>query len=94
MEIFVYRSSRRAETYIYLPRKEDFSDLPEGLTRALGALEFALSFDLTPERRLARVDAGQVQQRLRDDGYFIQHPPAVDDFESLYDPDSGPIAGR
>ena len=32
----VYRSSRRADTYVYLPRQDDFAGLPKGLMRMLG----------------------------------------------------------
>lgn len=86
MQLFVYRSTRRVETYVYLPRKDDFSDLPVDIAKALGRLEFALSFELTPERRLARVDADAVREAIRANGFFLQLPPKVDDLDALYDP--------
>ena len=75
MRCHVYRSSWRPGTYVYLPRKDDFTELPEGLARALGRLEFALEFDITPERRLARGDAPTVLANLESQGYHLQLPP-------------------
>jgi len=75
MRCYVYRSSRRADTYVYLPRQDDFSELPEGLRSALGRLEFALEFDLTPERRLAREDPATVLANLESQGFHLQLPP-------------------
>jgi uncharacterized protein YcgL (UPF0745 family) len=74
MQCYVYRSRRRAETYVYLPRKDDFSDLPEALVELLGRLELALELDLTPDRRLAREDPGQVLESLRERGFHLQMP--------------------
>jgi uncharacterized protein len=73
---YVYRSSRRADTYVYVPRQDDFAGLPEGLMRMLGRLEFALEFELTPGRRLAREDTAAVQANLELQGFDLQLPPA------------------
>ncbi len=75
MQCFVYRSSRKADTYVYLPRRDDFSDIPEELLRILGRLEFALEFELTPERKLAQEDPEQVLRSLQERGFHLQMPP-------------------
>jgi len=75
MQCFVYRSSRKADTYVYLPRRDDFSDIPEELMRILGRLEFALEFELTPERKLAQEDPVQVLRSLEERGFHLQMPP-------------------
>ncbi|HHJ12638.1 MAG TPA: YcgL domain-containing protein [Chromatiales bacterium] len=75
MQCFVYRSSRKADTYVYLPRRDDFSDIPEELMRILGRLEFALEFELTPERKLAQEDPVQVLRSLQERGFHLQMPP-------------------
>ncbi|MFN4262564.1 MAG: YcgL domain-containing protein [Thioalkalivibrionaceae bacterium] len=86
MKVFVYRATRRAEMFVYLLKQDDFSVLPEELLRAVGKLEPALSFDLTAGRKLARVDAETARQALKDQGYFVQLPPQVEDYDALYDP--------
>ena len=78
MRCYVYRSSRRADTYVYLPRKDDFTELPEGLVRALGRLDLAMEFELTPDRRLAREDPARVLTNLESQGFHLQLPPPED----------------
>ncbi|WP_018865499.1 MULTISPECIES: YcgL domain-containing protein [unclassified Thioalkalivibrio] len=79
MQCYVYRATRRADTYVYFPEKDDFSDLPEGVMRALGTLEFALEFDLTPERTLAQEDPQKVLANLEEQGFHLQFPPPEDE---------------
>ncbi|MBS3800627.1 MAG: YcgL domain-containing protein [Thioalkalivibrio sp.] len=81
MRCYVYRATRRADTYVYLPEKDEFSELPEGLTRALGRLEFALEFELTPERTLAQEDPQRVLANLDEQGFHLQFPPSEQDRE-------------
>jgi uncharacterized protein YcgL (UPF0745 family) len=40
-----------------------------------GTPEFALEFELTPERRLAREDPRQVLANLHERGFHLQMPP-------------------
>lgn len=79
MQVFVYRSSRKPDTYVYLAQRDAFAALPEPLLASLGRLEFALEFALTPERRLAREDAQAVRRNLATQGFHLQMPPPVDD---------------
>jgi uncharacterized protein len=74
MQCFVYRSRRRRDTYLYLPAKGEFSRLPTGLMKLFGPPEFALDFELTPDRRLAAADARQVIKSLQVQGYYLQMP--------------------
>lgn len=76
MKCYVYRSRRRADAYLYLPRQDDFSEVPDALMRLFGAADLALEFELTPERRLAQADAVQVLGNLRGQGFHLQMPPA------------------
>ncbi len=76
MECTVYRSRRKRETYLYLPRESDPAEvLPESLLHLLGVLDPVMDLTLTPERRLARADAAVVMAALEDEGYYLQLPP-------------------
>ena len=79
MQCYVYRATKRADTYVYLPEKDDFSELPEGVVRALGRLEFAPEFELTPERTLAQEDPQKVLANLDEQGFHLQFPPPEED---------------
>jgi uncharacterized protein YcgL (UPF0745 family) len=72
MQCFVYRSPRKRDTYLFLPSKDKFSQLPSGLMKVFGQPEFALEFELTPQRKLAAADAGQVIANLQAQGYYLQ----------------------
>jgi len=71
----VYRSGKKAETYLYLAHDRDFDDLPEALRQAFGEPHFVMHLRLSPERRLARVGVEQVLEALAGEGYFLQLPP-------------------
>lgn len=78
MHAYVYKSQRKADTYVYLAALDDFDRLPEPLRTQLGALEFVLDVALTPDRRLAREDAAVVRENLALRGFHLQFPPAID----------------
>jgi uncharacterized protein YcgL (UPF0745 family) len=71
----VYRSDKKAETYLYLAQDLAFDDLPAELRQAFGEPAFVMQLKLNAERRLARVDAGQVLEQLETHGYYLQLPP-------------------
>lgn len=75
MQAYVYKSQRKAETYVYLAARDDFQAIPQALHGQLGELAFVLEVALTPERKLARGDAEVVRQNLSAHGFHIQFPP-------------------
>lgn len=78
MHAYVYKSLRKADTYVYLAERDGFDALPAAVRETLGAMEFVLDVPLPPERRLARVDARQVREALATRGFFLQVPPPPD----------------
>ncbi len=79
MQAYVYKSARKADTYLYLAARDDFARLPEPLRTQLGRLEFVLEVALTPERRLAQEDPAVVRGNLAARGFHLQFPPSVAD---------------
>lgn len=75
MHAYVYKSSRKADTYVYLRERDRFALLPEPLRDGLGALVFVLEVALTPQRKLARADAAVVRTHLAERGFHVQMPP-------------------
>ncbi|MGN6513352.1 MAG: YcgL domain-containing protein [Lysobacteraceae bacterium] len=72
----VYKSLKRADTYVYLARRDDFASVPEPLRASLGPLHHVLDVELTPGRRLAREDAATVRGNLAARGFHLQFPPS------------------
>lgn len=70
----VFRSGRKAETYLYLAQGLSFDDLPLELRRTFGEPVFVMQLKLSADRRLARVDVRQVLEQLMSNGFFLQMP--------------------
>ncbi len=77
MHAYVYKSQRKADTYVYLAEREGFDRLPEPLRTQLGPLAFVLAVELTPQRKLAREDAAAVRANLVARGFHLQFPPSL-----------------
>ena len=75
MKCFVYRSRKRNNTYVYLRERDAFAVLPADLAPGIGALDFVMELELTPERRLATQDPARVLQNLAEFGFHVQFPP-------------------
>lgn len=75
MQAYVYKSLRKADTYVFLSARDDFARLPEPVAQQLGALQFVLEVELAPGRKLARADAATVRENLAGRGFHIQFPP-------------------
>ncbi len=75
MEVEVYKSRRRPDTYLLVQAEEGLSRVPEELTIHFGEAELSFRFTLTEERRLARIDPVELRSRLVQTGYWLQIPP-------------------
>ena len=79
MHAFVYKSLKKADTYVYLAARDDFARLPDPLRSQLGPLQFVLDVALDEGRKLAREDAGVVRTNLATRGFHLQFPPTQPD---------------
>lgn len=77
MPVFVYKSQRKLDTYLYLPTAEAFAALPEAVAKPLQPWQFVLQFELDGKRTLPRVDAALLQRNLSEQGFHLQFPPSV-----------------
>ena len=82
MQAYVYKSQRKADTFVYLAARDDFERIPESLRTPLGELIFVLEVALTPERKLARENTETVRQNLASRGFHLQFPPQIFDLQN------------
>ncbi len=75
LTVWIYKGTRRAETYLYVPEENDFQRVPQDLLDALGTLELVMQLELDEGRRLARVDAREIMKGVSQVGYFLQLAP-------------------
>ncbi|PNS08565.1 YcgL domain-containing protein [Solilutibacter silvestris] len=77
MRAHVYKSTRKANTYVYLAARDGGEALPEALRSQLGPLTFVLETELTPQRKLARESTEEVMANLAGHGFHLQMPMTV-----------------
>ena len=75
IEVQVFRSARKADTYLFLPVGDSYDDLPDALREHFGDATAFLSFWLHEERFLAQADPLQVLSSIREQGFYLQLPP-------------------
>jgi len=73
----VYRSDKKAETYLYLSDEMDFKDLPQELQDRFGEPFLVMPLELSEDSKLARVDVGKVLESLAECGFYLQLPPKL-----------------
>jgi uncharacterized protein YcgL (UPF0745 family) len=78
MQAYVYKSLRKADTYVYLGARDDFTRLPEPVRVQLWPLQFVFELALTPGRKLAREDVAVVRENLAMRGFHLQFPPPAE----------------
>lgn len=78
MQCFVYKSLRKAETYVYLREADGFDVLPAPIAAQLGTLGFVIEIELSSQRKLARENVDAVMVNLHAQGYHLQWPPVAE----------------
>ncbi len=75
----IYKSPRREEMYLYVDKAKGLEDVPPALLERFGAPIEVMTLVLTPERKLARADVGEVLENIRERGFYLQMPPTPDE---------------
>lgn len=73
---WIYKGTRRSDTYLYLAKENGFDAAPKALLEQMGVLELVMELELHPGRKLARANVAEVMSSLRRKGYYLQLPPA------------------
>jgi uncharacterized protein YcgL (UPF0745 family) len=78
--VSVFRSSKKADTYLFVRRGQDWEALPESLRGIFGAPVHSMDLVLTPDRKLARTTGEQVLAALEEKDFFLQMPEEQDSY--------------
>ena len=84
MEAHVYKSQKRADTYVFVAERDGIARLPAPLQARLSPFAFVMTLQIDPDRRLAQAHAPEVMAQLADRGWYLQLPPS---------PAADPLAG-
>jgi uncharacterized protein len=74
----IYKSSKKDETYLYVPGRDDFSKVPKALMTTFGAPVFLMIMPLKEGRKLARMELSKLRNELTNKGYYLQLPPPAE----------------
>lgn len=72
--VSVFKSRKKADTYVFVRRGQNWENLPEALRAIFGSPEHAMDLVLTPERQLARTTAKEVLASIDEKGFYLQLP--------------------
>ncbi|MBY5991421.1 YcgL domain-containing protein [Ferrimonas balearica] len=75
----VYKSSRKADTYLFLPKRDDFSKVPAPLMEVFGTPIFVMLLPMTKVKQLGQSDLEKVKAELTEKGFYLQLPPPTED---------------
>ncbi|QYJ77483.1 YcgL domain-containing protein [Shewanella acanthi] len=71
----VYKSSRKADTYLFVNKRDCFDDVPEALMQVFGVPQLVMVFPIAKRESLGIADIVKVRAALEDQGYYLQIPP-------------------
>jgi len=74
MIVSVYKSPKKADTYLYIEKRDDFSRVPKALIATFGRPKFVMMVALQ-KRDLSIADKHKVMAKIREQGFYLQMPP-------------------
>ncbi|GAB5379763.1 MAG: YcgL domain-containing protein [Aliiglaciecola sp.] len=79
MLVYVYKSPKKLDTYLYVKGKGDFSPVPKALLDTFGVPKFVMTLPLTKREKLGVVDKQKLIDELELKGFYLQLPPPPED---------------
>ncbi|HEX6591477.1 MAG TPA: YcgL domain-containing protein [Moraxellaceae bacterium] len=84
----VYKSSKKDEMYLYVPKADGLSRVPPALLQIFGTPIHVMDMPHKPGRELARVSSEKLRAEIEEKGFYLQMPPQKEDYLlDLYNPD-------
>ncbi len=75
----IYKSTKKAQTYLFVKTRDDFSAVPEPLMLTFGTPTLVTLINLATKEKLAFADLARVTANLNEQGYYLQLPPPPED---------------
>jgi len=73
----VYKSSRKADTYLFVKKRDVFDDVPVPLMEMFGAPTLVMVVPLSKRDHLGIADIDKVKVALEEQGFYLQIPPPI-----------------
>ncbi len=75
----IYKSARKAQTYLFVNKRDDFTAVPDGLMKTFGTPQLVTLINLATKEKLALADIEKVKANLAEQGFYLQLPPPQED---------------
>jgi uncharacterized protein YcgL (UPF0745 family) len=75
----IYKSAKKAQTYLFVKTRDDFSLVPEALMTMFGTPTLVTLTNLATKKKLAFADLEKVKINLNEQGFYLQLPPPQED---------------
>jgi hypothetical protein len=75
----IYKSPKKAQTYLFVQTRDDFSAVPEALMKTFGTPILVTLINLATKEKLAMADLDKVKVNLNEQGFYLQLPPPQED---------------
>jgi len=76
----VFKSPKKDEMYLYTDRLEGLKRVPKELLELFGTPKEVMALPLSEDRDLGRADAQKVLDEIEEKGFYLQLPPAREDY--------------
>lgn len=75
----IYKSPKKAQTYLFIKQRDKFDDVPEALMAMFGTPTLVTIINLDNKDKLALADINKVRENLNNQGFYLQLPPPQED---------------
>ncbi|GAA6205785.1 YcgL domain-containing protein [Thalassotalea sp. SU-HH00458] len=75
----IYKSPKKAQTYLFIKQRDKFEDVPEALMAMFGIPTLVTIINLDNKDKLALADINKVRENLNNQGFYLQLPPPQED---------------
>ena len=73
----IYRSPKKDDMYLYVDKSDALGRVPEQLLALFGRPALVTTMLMTSDKKLARAQAPDVIQAIRERGFYLQMPPVL-----------------
>ncbi|MDP2633234.1 MAG: YcgL domain-containing protein [Pseudoalteromonas sp.] len=85
----VYKSKKKADTFLFVEKRDDFSKVPEPLMGMFGKPVYVMLINLAKREHLGVADLNAVKQALTENGFYLQIPPPQDNLLAEFKKQNG-----
>jgi len=75
----IYKSPKKAQTYLFVKTRDDFSSVPAALMTTFGTPTLVTLINLATKEKLGMADLEKVKTNLNEQGFYLQLPPPEED---------------